>query len=97
MLTFVDPRGLVKRVIEPYCNSLDVHKKGGAGITVGLLANGFPDSELFLRKMGSVIQKRLPQISARLWNKGNPGITVPENMLQAIVTDCNVVITAYGH
>ena len=97
MLTFVDPRGLVKRAIEPYRNSLDVHKNVGADITVGLLANGFPDSELFLRKLGSVIQKRLPQIETKIWNKGNPGITVPEQILRTIVDHCNVVVTAYGH
>ena len=97
MLTFFDPRGLVKRTVEPYCNSLDVRKKGGEDITVGLLANGFPDSELFLRKVGSAIQNCLPQIGTKIWNKGNPGITVPEDLLQAIVADCHVVVAAYGH
>ncbi|MBV33576.1 MAG: hypothetical protein CMK36_09105 [Porticoccaceae bacterium] len=97
MIKFLDPRGTVSRQLEPYHNLLDICQKEGSGVTIGLLANGFPDSELFVRKVGSAIQKRLPKIKAKIWNKGNPGITVPEEMLQAIVTDCQVVVAAYGH
>ena len=97
MIKFLDPRGTVSRQLEPYHNLLDVRQNEGSGVTIGLLANGFPDSELFVRKVGSAIQKRLPKIKAKIWNKGNPGIPVPEDMLQEIVADCHVVVAAYGH
>ena len=45
MIKFVDPRGVVSTPEQSYDLSRDVRLNDGEGITVALLANGFPDSE----------------------------------------------------
>ena len=97
MIKFVDPRGRSRTEIEPYELSLDLRANGGEGLTVALLANGFPDSEAFIRKIGDALHKRLPNISTRLWNKGNAGIAAGPELLQDIVSRCQAAIAAYGH
>jgi hypothetical protein len=97
MIKFVDPRGSVATEIEPYELSKDVRANKGLGISVALLANGFPDSEVFIRKIGEAIQRRLPDIRTLVWNKGNAGVEVSDDMLQEILADCQVAIAAYGH
>lgn len=49
MIKFIDPRGKVATPIEPYELSKNVRENEGEGLSVALLANGFPDSELFLK------------------------------------------------
>ena len=97
MITFHDPRGEVGTEVEPYTLSYDVAADGGAGVTVGLLANGFPDSENFLNAVGDALRKKLPQVTIKSWNKGNASIPAPEEMLAEIRGACQVGIAAYGH
>jgi hypothetical protein len=97
MIKFVDPRGSVATEMEPYELSKDIRANKGSGITVALLANGFPDSEVFIRKIGEAMQRRLPDIRSLVWNKGNAGVEVSDEMLQEILSDCQVAIAAYGH
>ena len=97
MITFHDPRGETATAIEPYALQCEVSAADGAGITVGLLANGFPDSEQFLSALGRALQARLPALQIRSWNKGNASIPAPDTMLAEIVDTCQVGIAAYGH
>ena len=50
MISFHDPRGEKPQSEEAYELSCDVTANEGQGITLGLLANGFPDSENFLHR-----------------------------------------------
>ena len=97
MIRFHNPTAITAVAPEPYELSCDIRPKDGADLTVGLLANGFPDSEVFIRKVGESIQKRLPNISTKLWNKGNAGVPASEEMLKEIAESCQVAIAAYGH
>ena len=97
MIRFHNPTARTVVAPEPYELSCDIRPKDGADLTVGLLANGFPDSEVFIRKVGESIQKRLPNISTKLWNKGNAGVPASEEMLKEIAESCQVAIAAYGH
>ena len=97
MIRFHNPTAKTAVAPEPYELSCDIRPKDGADLTVGLLANGFPDSEVFIRKVGESIQKRLPNISTKLWNKGNAGVPASEEMLEEIAESCQVAIAAYGH
>ena len=97
MITFHDPRGEVGTEVEPYTLSYDVKANAGAGVTVGLLANGFPDSENFLNAIGDALRARLPQVNILSWNKGNASIPAPEEMLAEMQSQCQVGIAAYGH
>jgi len=97
MVKFVDPRGSVATEMEAYELSANVQANQGEGITVALLANGFPDSEVFIRKVGDAITKRLPAIQTLVWNKGNAGSVVSDDMLKEILAKCQIAIAAYGH
>ena len=97
MIKFHNPAAKTAIAPEPYELSCDIRPKDGADLTVGLLANGFPDSEVFIRKVGEAIQKRLPNITTKLWNKGNAGVPASEEMLREIAESCQVAIAAYGH
>ncbi|NKB99380.1 MAG: hypothetical protein GKR90_12920 [Pseudomonadales bacterium] len=97
MVQFLDPRGEIATAEEIYNLTQDIRADEGAGMTVGLLANGFPDSEKFLSKLGTVLESRLPKVKTKLWNKGNAGIAAGEKMLNEIKAHCQVAIAAYGH
>lgn len=97
MVRFHDPRGEIRTEMESYELSRDIRPNGGAGVTVALVANGFPDSELFVTKVGEVLQERLGQVRTRIWNKGNPALVVGDETLAEIASDCQVAIAAYGH
>ena len=61
MIKFVDPRGVVSTPEQSYDLSRNIRLNDGEGITVALLANGFPDSELFTKKrlnLGQPLLKR---------------------------------------
>ena len=96
MVRFHDPRGEVRTEMEPYELSRDIRENAGAGVTVALIANGFPDSELFVSKVGDALRKRLGALQTRLWNKGNPAAVVMGDTL-AEISECHVAIAAYGH
>jgi hypothetical protein len=97
MIIFHDPRGERSQSEEVYALSCDVSENEGQGITLGLLANGFPDSENFLRHIGDVFKQRLPGLKIKIWNKGNASIPAPETMLEDIRKSCQAVVAAYGH
>jgi hypothetical protein len=79
----------------PYDLSVDM--KPDRPITIGLLANGFPDSVEFLNAVGVALQKLRPRIALQTYNKGNASIPANEQLLGEIGGDCVGVIAAYGH
>ena len=96
MIEFHDPRGA--NAIEDEAYTLSYQLDGdGAGTTIGLLANGFPDSENFLRKLGAALETRFAKVDVKIWNKGNASIPAPQSMLDEIKAHCQVAIAAYGH
>ena len=97
IMKFLDPRGASSRPQEKYDLSADIRVDGGAGISVSLLANGFPDSQLFLEKVADALKARLPDIQTRLWNKHNAGVAASDEMLDEMVVAGDVAIAAYGH
>ena len=94
MVTFVDPRSEPGAPVEPY--SLSVDLTVGAP-TIGLVANGFPDSEAFLDQVEKALAVALPQASFRRWNKHNASSVISDEMLDEVVGSCDAAIGAYGH
>ena len=43
------------------------------------------------------MKARLPQLTAKHWNKGNASIPAPASMLEEIEQDCTAVVAAWGH
>jgi hypothetical protein len=91
---FVDPRAQPGLPVEPYGLSVDVT---AAPATIGLLANGFPDSVNFLDRVEEALAGILPSATFRRYDKGNASAPAPGPMLDAISAECGAVIAAYGH
>ena len=96
-MKFVDPRGKPSAEEQAYAHSCDLRSDAGEGITIALLANGFPDSELFVKEMGLALRERLPNVQTLFWNKNNAGVAASEGMLDDISATCDAAIAAYGH
>ena len=94
MIQFVDPRAEPGAPVEPYTLSLDDVQ---APLTVGLLANGFPDSVSFLDHVEQALRTTLPQASFRRYDKGNASAVISDQMLDDVVGACHAVVAAYGH
>lgn len=92
-MEFHDPRGARSGSIEPYTATATL----APGQTIGLFANGFPDSVAFLEHIGEALRRELPDVGVRLWNKGNASALASEEDLAEISDTCSAVIAAYGH
>lgn len=92
-IQFLDPRAEPLAPCEPYAPRADLE----GPIVVGLLANGFPDSEAFLEATERALAARLPEAGFRHYNKRNASIPASQSMLEAIAGECSVAIAAYGH
>lgn len=92
-IQFIDPRAKPGATPEPYDLSVDI----SGGQTIGLLANGFPDSVRFLDCLEQSIQTRLPGLKINRYNKGNATAVAGDQVMSSIAEECRAVITAYGH
>ncbi len=93
-ITIVDPRSEPGTPVEPYTlhADLSVH-----GLTIGLLANGFPDSVAFLDQVQVALADVLPGASFRRWDKGDASSVASATMLEEMRGACHAVVAAYGH
>ena len=94
MITFLDPRSEPGAPVEQYSLGIDV---AAAPTVVGLVANGFPDSEEFLDAIEEVMAAELPSVTVKRWNKRNASATISDEMLDEVVGACQAVVSAYGH
>lgn len=95
-VTYLDPRGTTSRAVEPYTATLAPAK--GAPLVIGLLANGFPDSEPFLHRVGESLLTRAPAGSTVMFrNKGNASAPAPEPLVNEMAKEVHCVVAAYGH
>ena len=92
-IEFHDPRAQPLIAAEPYVPRAQLT----GPIVVGLLANGFPDSDTFLEAMEEALKARMPDAEFKHYNKGNASIRGYETMLEAISSECQVAVAAYGH
>jgi hypothetical protein len=92
-IQFVDPRGVPSRPMDPYGLSMQLEPNK----TVGLLANNFPGSVAFLDEVESAIHTQYPQIKTKRYAKPNASDTATAALMGTIKTECDGLITAYGH
>lgn len=92
-MEFLDPRAEPGAPVEAYTLSADLTRP----TRLGLLANGFPDSEEFLSRLEKSLTERLPQATFVRFNKHNASSPVTDAMRDEAVAACDAVIAAYGH
>ena len=92
-IQYHDPRAALPAAAVPYA----LHAEMSAPITIGLLANGFPDSVEFLAAVEVALKLALPAAQFRHYNKGNPSIPATPALLATISGECQAVASAYGH
>jgi hypothetical protein len=68
-----------------------------SGATIGLFANGFPDSAAFLTKIEGALATRLDNASFVHMDKGNASRLATEDEVATIAARCDAVVAAYGH
>jgi hypothetical protein len=95
MIEYHNPDAHVGVEETPYDLSVTISPEGATSI--GLLANGFPDSVEFLAELGAALQKLRPGIAAHAYNKGNASVPANEQLLGEIGGECVGVVAAYGH
>ncbi len=64
------------------------------GLTIGLLSNNKPNSELLLRNLADLVKQQYNVKEIVEANKGTHRIPAPEEMIADLAAHCNVVITA---
>lgn len=94
MVQFLDPRAGIAAAADPY--ELTGDWSDGPP-TIGLLANGFPDSVAFLDEVGEAIRRRVPEVVLRSWDKGNASAPASDQLLDGIAAEVQAVVAAYGH
>ncbi len=92
-IRFIDPRAEPGATPEPYNLAVDITN----GLTIGLLANGFPDSVRFLDYLEQSLRKRIPRLKIERFNKVDPTSVAGDKMLAGITKECQAVLSAYGH
>jgi len=95
MIEYHNPDAAVGIEETPY--DLSVSMSAAEPVSIGLLANGFPDSVEFLDEVGTALRELLPNIDVHAYNKGNASIPASEQLLGEIGGECVGVIAAYGH
>jgi hypothetical protein len=93
-ITYVDPRGEVADLDEPYRLGIDLTEGAPA---IGLLANGFPDSVPFMDIVGEALAAALPGAEIRRFDKLNASAPATEEMVKEIAEGCVAAVAAYGH
>jgi hypothetical protein len=94
-VTVLDPRAQPTAAVEPYSARLAAADDNT--LVIGLLANGFPDSEPFMKAVGVALQASVPRIETRFVNKGNASSPATAALVQSMAAEVHAVVTAYGH
>lgn len=94
MIEFLDPRAAPGAPVDAYELGLPLDDEPA---TIGLLANGFPDSVAFLDHVETSLRALMPQAHFVRYDKGNASAVVSDQMLGEIVAECRAVVAAYGH
>lgn len=92
-MQFVDPQPAPSAPAAVY----DLSAPLGSGSSIGLFANGFPDSVAFLDKVEIALSAQLDSPSFIRFDKGNASRLATEDEVAAAAEQCDAVVAAYGH
>lgn len=92
-IEYHDPRAEPQAEADPYELSISLDKP----ISIGLVANGFPDSVRFLDHVEKALAQEVPTATFVRYDKGDASSVVSGSMLDDIRNECHAVVAAYGH
>lgn len=92
-MQFVDPQPAPSVAADIY----DLTNPLEPGVSIGLYANGFPDSVAFLDAVEVALSARLEQPSFVRFDKGNASRLASDDEIAAAAERCDAVVAAYGH
>jgi len=92
-MQFVDPQPPPSAPADTY----DLATPLESGSSIGLFANGFPDSVAFLDKIEAALGAKLDNPNFVRFNKGNASRVATEEEVTAAAERCDAVVAAYGH
>ena len=92
-VTYVDPAAEESTPAEPYELFLDLAQRP---LTIGLVANAFPDATNFMDAVESVLNQTLSGVTFKRYQKLSVD-PMSQAMLVDIVADCDGLLAAWGH
>jgi hypothetical protein len=95
VIEFLDPHAPPDTASRPYAAALGEQLTDG--VTIGLLANGFADSDTFLDAVEATLRERLPQSTFVRARKPSPTVVMSDEVFEDLSTRCHAVVSAYGH
>jgi hypothetical protein len=96
VIEFLDPHSPPEQAAQHYGLGLGSMLDGGSP-RLGLLANGFADSEAFLDEVQVALATRVPRATFVRARKPSPTVVVSDDTFADLVERCDAVISAYGH
>ena len=94
-VSFLDPRPPIVEAAQSF-EHLELRSIPRAP-TIGLLANGFPDSAQFLDAVAEQISALIDGVTFERVTKVSPPTPLTDAQLSLLTTNCDAVIAAYGH
>jgi hypothetical protein len=92
-IRFHDPRPPTSAASDAYT----VTGQHNRPLTIGLLANGFPDSMTFLDALAAELASRRPGVAFVRVEKVSPPTPLTDEQHRMLTEDCVGVVAAYGH
>ena len=92
-VTYVDPAAETSPPPEPYELYVDISKRP---LTIGLVANAFPDATNFTNCLETSLSAALPGATFKRYQKANVD-PVQSTMLSEIAAVCDAVVSVWGH
>jgi hypothetical protein len=92
-ITYLDPAAEESIPAEPYELFLDLARRP---LTLGLIANAFPDATNFMDAVAREVASVLPGVTLKRYQK--PTVEpLSDAMLTEIAKECDGVLAAWGH
>ena len=90
---YLDPRAEPGVPPTPY----DLRVEASGRLSLGLLANSFPDSEAFLDEVEEALRPLLPEAEFHRYVKPSASAPADDALVEEAAAECTAVVAAYGH